>query len=316
MNVLDLFSGIGGFSLGLERAGMRTVGFCEINEFCREWLAQQWPRVPIHEDIRALDGAQYAGADLVCGGFPCQDISSAGNGAGLAGGRSGLWFQMLRVIRECRPTWAVIENVTALRTRGADRVLGDLEESGYTCWPVVVGADDIGASHRRKRVWIIARRVADADCFVLRQFEQRMPGGRETGVRDEGQAVITEDGDAAHRDGRGCEGERLSNDSGLEGSRADLTDGRSGAWPADRFDRWPAGPGRPQHDWESPRAITRSQCGLGVSADGLPRNMGETLNKERLKAAGNSIVPQVAEAIGRGILRLHIPACAGILPAQ
>src|SRR3954469_20173895 len=134
MRVLDLFSGIGGFSLGLERAGMRTVAFCEIEPYCRAVLAKHWPHVPCYTDIRELTAARLAadgiGVDVICGGFPCQDISVAGKGAGLAGERSGLWFEYARLIGEIRPRYVVVENVAALLVRGMDDVLGSLATFG------------------------------------------------------------------------------------------------------------------------------------------------------------------------------------------
>ncbi len=159
--VLDLFSGIGGFTLGLQRAGMHTTAFCEADPFARSVLHQHWPHVPCYPDIRTLGATTLlrdgiAPPDLICGGFPCQDISAAGGGAGLAGGRSALWFEMLRLVSECRPNWVVVENSPALRVRGADRLLGGLEAAGYACWPFVVGAAHAGAPHRRQRVFILA----------------------------------------------------------------------------------------------------------------------------------------------------------------
>lgn len=158
MRVLSLFAGIGGIDLGLERAGMTTVAQCEIDPFCNAVLAKHWPNVPRYTDVRLLDGNEWRGrVDLVAGGFPCQDISSAGVGDGIVeGSRSGLWFEMRRIIGGCQPDWAFIENVPRLRTCGADRVLGDMEGLGYSCWPVVVGAKHVGARHSRMRVWIVA----------------------------------------------------------------------------------------------------------------------------------------------------------------
>ena len=159
--VLDLFSGIGGLSLGLHWAGMRTVAFCEADPFARGVLARHWPGVPCYPDVRRLTAARLRAdgvprPSLVCGGFPCQDVSAAGGGAGLDGARSGLWAEMARLVAETRPDWVVVENVPALRVRGADRVCADLEALGYAVWPLVVGAAHAGAPHRRGRVWIIA----------------------------------------------------------------------------------------------------------------------------------------------------------------
>ncbi len=161
LNVVDLFSGIGGFALGFERAGMRVVALCESASQPRAVLARHWPGVPCYADIRrlsatVLDADGVSRPDVLCGGFPCQDISTAGRGAGLLGERSGLWHEMLRLVRELRPGWVVAENVAALRVRGADRVLADLAAEGYACWPVVVGAAHAGAPHRRQRAFILA----------------------------------------------------------------------------------------------------------------------------------------------------------------
>ena len=161
MNVLDLFTGIGGMALGFQRAGLHPVAFCEKAAYARAVLARAWPHVPCYPDVRTLTADmlqrdRVPRPDIVCGGFPCQDISAAGKGAGLHGPRSGLWREMLRLVCECRPTWVVAENVPALRVRGADGVLGDLEAEGYTCWPLVVGAAHAAAPHRRARVFILA----------------------------------------------------------------------------------------------------------------------------------------------------------------
>ena len=119
MNILDLFSGIGGFSLGLERAGMHTVAFCEIDPHARAVLHKHWPNVPVFTDVSTLSkGDINEQIDIIAGGFPCQDISTAGRGAGLSGSRSGLWFEYRRLINEIRPRYAIIENVSALRRRG------------------------------------------------------------------------------------------------------------------------------------------------------------------------------------------------------
>jgi DNA (cytosine-5)-methyltransferase 1 len=176
VNVLDLFSGIGGFSLGLERAGMRTVAFCEIDPYCRAVLRKHWPDVDCFPDIRKLwflkndsggftaechrsiseSWSYFDSIDVICGGFPCQDISVAGKGAGIEGSRSGLWSEYARIIGEVRPRYVIVENVAALLGRGLERVLGDLAALGYDAEWHCIPACAVGAPHERDRVWIIA----------------------------------------------------------------------------------------------------------------------------------------------------------------
>lgn len=204
LSVLDLFSGIGGISLGLERAGpFRTVAFCEALESRRRILRRHWPDVPIHDDVRTLDGRSFGTGDappidVVCGGFPCQDLSLAGKGRGLEGERSGLWSEYARLIGEVRPRWVVVENVAALRSprrrlrhcecgwrgtkarrdcpacrrdlgaaadglalaAGLGTVLRDLAALGYDAEWHCLRAADVGAPHLRDRVWILAREAA------------------------------------------------------------------------------------------------------------------------------------------------------------
>ena len=183
MNVLDLFSGIGGFSLGLERAGMRTVAFCEIDPYCRAVLRKHWPDIPQYDDIRTLTAerlrADGIAVDLICGGFPCQDISTAGKGAGIRGERSGLWSEYARIIGEVRPRYAIVENVTAILSRGLDVVLGDLATLGYDAEWHCIPASYIGAPHIRDRCWIIANpyqnRRGTSDQFAARLSAERRP---------------------------------------------------------------------------------------------------------------------------------------------
>ena len=168
LRVLDLFSGIGGFSLGLERAtlegaeydGFETVAFCEIEEFPRKVLAKHWPNVPCYRDVRELTATKLAAdgvaADVICGGFPCQDISVAGKGAGLAGERSGLFYEIARLIGELGPRYVILENVGALLSRGLDAVLGTLASLGYDAEWHCIPASYAGARQLRDRVWIVA----------------------------------------------------------------------------------------------------------------------------------------------------------------
>ena len=197
MRVLDCFAGIGGFSLGLERAGFETVAFCEIEPYCQKVLAKHWPEVPIYDDIREVtadrlvrDGIR---PDVITGGFPCQDLSAAGKQAGIDGERSGLWSELARLIGELQPRYAIMENVTALISgdsgRWFGRVLGDLAQVGYDAEWHCIPASAIGANHHRDRVWIMAYPSGG----------ERQSGTKEQGVLrtlSENRAV---DGDASGR---------------------------------------------------------------------------------------------------------------------
>lgn len=289
MNVLDLFSGIGGFSLGLERAGFRTVAFCEREPFCRTVLARWWPGVPCYEDVRTLtaDRLETDGisVDVICGGFPCQDISVAGKGAGLDGERSGLWFEYARLIRELRPLFAIIENVPRLRTLGADRVLSDLEGLGYTAEPFVVGAVHAGAPHKRQRAWIVAHAIGRE---LRKQPGQRGRSRRAKAafIEEHGaERSLAYDQSIGQREGRprgSASGDPWLQDA--ESSLAD-TNGQSLERPA----------------------ITRAQCrpwdaepDVGRVVDGLPA----VLVEDELRALGNAVVPQIPELIGRAIMTI------------
>jgi DNA (cytosine-5)-methyltransferase 1 len=170
LRVLDLFSGIGGFSLGLDRAGgFETVAFCEIEPFPRRVLAKHWPEVPCYDDVTKLTGDilerdGITGIDVITGGFPCQDISVAGKQAGLGEGtRSGLWSEIVRLIGELAPRYVIVENVAALLSGPSEQrggwfgsILGDLAECGYDAEWENIPAASVGAPHRRERVWLVA----------------------------------------------------------------------------------------------------------------------------------------------------------------
>ena len=161
MRVLDLFAGIGGFSLGLERTGVfKTAAFCEIDKKAQLVLNKNWPDVPVFDDVTTLTkellDEKGISIDVITGGFPCQDISFAGRGAGLEGERSGLWFQFYRLIKEIQPRYAIIENVSALRSRGLDVVLSGLNEIGYDAEWHCIPASALGAPHQRDRLWVVA----------------------------------------------------------------------------------------------------------------------------------------------------------------
>lgn len=265
LKVLDLFSGIGGFSLGLESTGgFETIAFCEIEEFPRKVLKKHWPGVPIHEDIHHVSGHEYRGIDLVCGGFPCQPVSMAGKRKGKEDSR-WLWPEFLRVIQEARPRWCLIENVPGLRTKHADEVLADLEGQGYACWPLVVGAVHAGAPHRRQRVWIVAHA----------QGLGRTPQGQRGQQEESGTGADGEGRDAPDT------AQQLSHGTGARGAgRRELANGGS------------------QWDWSrAPEPVLR-----GMDAGG-PCGMDRT---KRLKALGNSVVPQIVRALGCEILWMEM----------
>lgn len=162
MYVADLFSGVGGFSLGLEwTKEFKTVLFCENDKSCHKVLKKHWPDIPIYDDIKKvtiekIKKDKIPKIDIVTGGFPCQDISQAGKGKGIKASRSGLWSEMCRLISEIRPKYAIVENVQALLHRGLESVLGDLAEIGYDAEWHCIPASAIGAPHQRDRIWIIA----------------------------------------------------------------------------------------------------------------------------------------------------------------
>lgn len=164
MNELALFAGAGGGILAGHLLGWRTVCAVEIEDYPRRVLLQRQadgllPRFPIWDDIRTFDGKPWRErVDVISGGFPCQDISIAGKGAGLDGERSGLWTEMARIIGEIRPSFVFVENSPMLTFRGLGTVLGDLSELGFNAKWGVIGADSVGFQHRRNRIWIVAYR--------------------------------------------------------------------------------------------------------------------------------------------------------------
>ncbi len=162
LTFVSFFAGIGGIDLGLERAGHRCVGQVEIGDYCNRVLEKHWPDVPRWRDIRKVDPNELPKADLWCGGFPCQDISNAGKRAGIHGERSGLFFDWMRLVRQVRPRYMLLENVSALLERGLDSVLSELSESGYDAEWDVIPAGAFGANHFRPRLFLVAYPSGDS----------------------------------------------------------------------------------------------------------------------------------------------------------
>jgi len=156
MTHVSLFSGIGGIDLAAEWAGFRTVQFVEKDPFCQKVLAKHWPEVPIHDDVTTFDATRFHGATLVSGGFPCQDVSRAGLGDGVFGTRTGLFQELIRVVCEVRPRFALLENVTGLLDCGVGAVLSRLAEVGFDAEWSVLSACAVGAPCTRERVFIVA----------------------------------------------------------------------------------------------------------------------------------------------------------------
>ncbi|MEO0449079.1 MAG: DNA cytosine methyltransferase [Pseudomonadota bacterium] len=270
LKLLDLFSGIGGFSLGLERTGgFETVAFCEIEEFPRKVLAKHWPEVPCYEDVRKLsaDALRRDGisVDAICGGFPCQDISTAGKGSGIEGERSGLWREYSRLIGELQPQIVFVENVAALLSRGLDRVLGDLAAFGYDAEWHCIPASAVGAHHRRDRIWIMAYATGER-CGKARDDSQRSP------QRSAGRSEIL-----AH-----------AHEQRLEGWQETIQPKKERAAYAGHFGPRVGGVWR-NSQWDA-------EPNVGRVADGIPARA------HRLKALGNAVVPQIPELLGNAYL--------------
>ena len=178
----SLFAGIGGFDLGVERAGCQVDWQVELDPWCRKVLAKHWPEVPRYEDIKTVGAHNLKPVDWIVGGFPCQDLSTAGKQKGLSGDRSGLWWEMRRVIGELRPEVVIVENVPNLVSLGIEHVLGSLADLGYDAEWNIISAHDIGAPHLRKRIWIVAHAngVVCQECDIGTQGWIKAPQRNDT----------------------------------------------------------------------------------------------------------------------------------------
>lgn len=269
LRVLDLFSGIGGFSLGLERTGgFETVAFCEINPARREDLAETWPGVPIFEDVRDIRADQVEDIDVITGGFPCQDISTAGKRVGIGGERTGLFSEIVRLARELRPGVLLLENSADLLTGDggawARHVFGQLAALGLDIEWHVIPASGLGAPHVRERIWIIA---TDPSRFVKAFRGHKLFLGRRFTRSGEAAAIV-----ADHH----CERE-LQSGWVFTDQRGRIVHHPEHAWA---------------ESWHEKLSSLRSLD------DGLPAGLA-TAASHRF---GNSVVPQIPELIGRAIL--------------
>jgi len=280
MKFLSLFAGIGGFDLGLERAGMKCVGQVEINKFCQKVLEKHWPDVKRIGDIHDVRGDEFGAADLVCGGVPCQPASCAGQRKGTGDDR-WLWPEAFRIVRAVKPDWCLFENVRGLLTLEDgvvfENLLLELEGIGYETLPLIIPACAVGAPHRRDRVWIVANSTESG------LSESRLAGigksSTETGTR----LYDRPEQHNSHAADTGNQGLQGSERPGAHDTGGEVAHGSI----AER-----------NHVWDEPwiEAATR----LCRMDDGVSRRIHRT---ERLKALGNAVVPQIVEIIGRSILK-------------
>jgi DNA (cytosine-5)-methyltransferase 1 len=289
MKVLDLFAGIGGFTLGLERAGLETVAFCEIEPYAQKVLQKNWPGVPIYDDVRTITAKRLAsdgiGVDVITGGFPCQDISVSGNQAGIQDGtRSGLWSECARLIGELRPRYAIFENVTNLLNgeRGAwfKRVLWDISALGYDAEWHCIPASELGAHHHRDRVWIVCypREVLLEDARYGGRWDAKSFAGGKDSQRE-----------------RQCDTGTISRPS------KDVANTKRGSFSGQITNLL-------RKACNTRPAAGLSDCNVsgarqwvvepdvGRVADGVPSR------SHRLKCLGNAVVPPIPELIGRAIV--------------
>jgi|DEB0MinimDraft_6_1074348.scaffolds.fasta_scaffold51160_3 DNA (cytosine-5)-methyltransferase 1 len=276
---LDLFSGIGGFALAARMVGgIETIGFSEIEPYACRVLANQFPNVPNHGDIRNIKDVP---AELITGGFPCQPFSHAGKQRGAEDDRH-LWPEMLRVIGESRPRWILGENVPGIINMELDNLLSDLEGIGYEAWSIVVPAVAVDARHRRDRVWIVGHADEDGKSTLPVNAEMAElqslanAGCGRCGEPGEGEMELSRRAEAigsgatlAYANHPGRRQQRRAESGGTQHS------------PAERCCRWGAEPG------------------MGRVVDGLSRGMDRNA---RLRGLGNAIVPQVAAEILRAMM--------------
>ena len=315
IRVLDLFSGIGGFAHGFDTSGdFKTVAFCEIDPHAQKVLNKNFPDTPIIDDVRKIKGEDFKEVEVICGGFPCQDISVAGKQRGInEQTRSGLWIEYKRIIQEIGPRWVVIENVRNLLSNGLAIVLQDLHEIGYDAEWEVISARSVGACHLRERVWI----VAYPNSLSLRVKSERRKEGRDYLQQSE-EAKFRNNGEKEDIESSDSSGERVQGlrSTGLEESHSHgeeaiplcssevESDSVSDSdyfrfWPAftseeEKCEWWATSTSSIRDWWEVESSVCRVD-------DGIPEGLDKG-RAQRIKQLGNSIVPQIARIIGSRIL--------------
>tara|TARA_Y100001938_G_scaffold16098_1_gene19875 strand:+ start:2203 stop:3114 length:912 start_codon:yes stop_codon:yes gene_type:complete len=299
MRVGSLFAGIGGFDLGLSWAGYDIVWQVELDEWCRKVLAKHWPDATRFADVRDCGLHNLEPVDVICGGFPCQDISTAGKQAGLDGERSSLWWEMRRIVGELRPRYVIVENVPNLLIRGFDRVLGSLSEIGYDAEWDVISAHDVGAPHLRQRLWIVAYptgmskwwvRVAagqggEGGAAAVEDTRGSRCGGKEERFGQFAERTVLErtGAELAHANGPRLEGHPRHGAVGNEPRRvASRPDGSTA--DAGLYERT---------EWHHPGWVVEPD--VGRVANGVSKRV------DRLRGLGNAIVPQIAYWLGTRI---------------
>lgn len=305
LNGLDLFSGIGGISFGLEQ-WVRTIAYCEQDRYAQAVLLSRMQsgdldRAPIWDDVRTLRGDMLPPIDIIFGGFPCQDISVAGKGAGLTGERSGLFFEIVRLVDECKPSFVFLENVPAIRTRGLQAVAESFASRGYDFKWTILSAAEVGAPHLRKRWFALA---SHPDRSAVRHWAERRPRGREGTFCSEGKAEFVDYGGEESLANPCCERQLCK-----AKTRVEIGD-RTGDESFAMADASSSGL-QEQHTASKPKRAghnTRSADPLGGAAwwsvePSVGRVAYGVSNRvDRIKCLGNSVVPLQAKTAFKKLL--------------
>ena len=281
LRLIDTFSGIGGFSYAAEKlvGGFKTVAFVECEPYCQKVLKKHWPDVPIYEDIKSYRPEPYS-AEIICGGFPCQSISNCGHREGITEtSQSGLWYELYRVICLLRPRYVVLENVSAILSNGLGIVLGNLAEAGYNSEWWCIPASYIGACHQRDRWWLVAYSISVSD-------------GSQVEIQARGNTFIKSA--TTNTEGSQRNGNETIEKYGKARTQEIFRDRNGGkntyTWrntPHELKGDW--------REWSIKPVICRTPNGVPSGVD----------RAKRLKALGNSIVPQVAAIPLQRVLDLH-----------